>query len=157
MNPILFGDYEIGDLPDGTVTVSTQNIWARNDGEREENAVAKSYEDLVSEAKAETEQTDAASVHDAMGSDEGVTVLDVREPDEFEAGHIPGARPLPRGLLEYKAAEELPDKDARIVVHCALGGRGSLAAKSLKEMGYTNVANMEGGLSAWREKGYEVE
>jgi phage shock protein E len=66
--------------------------------------VAKSYEDLVSEAKAETEQT-----------------------------------------------------DARIVVHCALGGRGSLAAKSLKEMGYTNVANMEGGLSAWREKGYEVE
>ena len=119
--------------------------------------VGKSYDELVSEAKAETEQTDAASVHDAMGSDEGVTVLDVREPDEFESGHIPGAKPLPRGLLEYKAAEELPDKDARIVVHCALGGRGSLAAKSLKEMGYTNVANMEGGLSAWREKGYEVE
>ena len=119
--------------------------------------MAKSYEDLVSEAKAETEQTDVASVHDAMGSDEGVTVLDVREPDEYEAGHIPGAKPLPRGLLEYRAAEELPDTDARIVVHCALGGRGSLAAKSLKEMGYTNVANMEGGLSAWREKGYEVE
>jgi len=119
--------------------------------------VAKSYEDLVSEAKAETEQTDAETVHDEMGSGGGVTVLDVREPDEFEAGHIPGAKPLPRGLLEYKAAEELPDKDARIVVHCALGGRGSLAAKSLKEMGYTNVANMEGGLSAWREKGYEVE
>ena len=119
--------------------------------------MTKSYEDLVSEAKAETEQTDAASVHDAVGSGEDVTVLDVREPDEFEAGHIPGAKPLPRGLLEYKAAEELPDKDARIVVHCALGGRGSLAAKSLKEMGYTNVANMEGGLSAWREKGYEVE
>ena len=119
--------------------------------------MAKSYEDLVSEAKAETEQTDAASVHDAVGLGQDVTVLDVREPDEFEAGHIPGAKPLPRGLLEYKAAEELPDKDARIVVHCALGGRGSLAAKSLKEMGYTNVANMEGGLSAWREKGYEVE
>ncbi len=119
--------------------------------------MAKSYEYLVSEAKAETEQTDAASVHDAVGSGQDVTVLDVREPDEFEAGHIPGAKPLPRGLLEYKAAEELPDKDARIVVHCALGGRGSLAAKSLKEMGYTNVANMEGGLSAWREKGYEVE
>ena len=119
--------------------------------------MAKSYEDLVSEAKAETEQTDAASVHDAVESDGDVTVLDVREPDEFEAGHIPGAKPLPRGLLEYNAAEELPDKDARIVVHCALGGRGSLAAKSLKEMGYTNVANMEGGLSAWREKGYEVE
>ncbi|HEV2745087.1 MAG TPA: rhodanese-like domain-containing protein [Rubrobacter sp.] len=118
--------------------------------------MAKSYEDLVSEAKAETEQTDPETVHDAMGA-EDVTVIDVREPDEFEAGHIPGAKPLPRGLLEYKAAEELPDKDARIVVHCALGGHGSLAAKSPKEMGYTNVANMEGGLSAWREKGYEVE
>ena len=119
--------------------------------------MAKSYDGLVSEAKAETEQTDAKTVHDAIGSDEGVTVLDVREPDEFEAGHVPGAKPLPRGLLEYKVAEELPDKDARIVVHCALGGRGSLAAKSLKEMGYTNVANMEGSLSAWRQKGYEGE
>src|SRR3712207_8127264 len=66
-----------------------------------------------------------------------------RSPDEYEAGHVPGAKPLPRGLLEYKAADELPDKDARIVVHCALGGRGSLAAKSLKEMGYTNVANID--------------
>ena len=119
--------------------------------------MAKSYEELVSEAKAATEQTDVGTVHEALRSGEDVNVLDVREPDEFGAGHIPGAKPLPRGLLEYKAAEELPDKDARIVVHCALGGRGSLAAKSLKEMGYTNVANMEGGLSAWREKSYEVE
>ncbi len=119
--------------------------------------MTKSYEDLVSEAKAASEQTDVETVHEALGSNEGVTVVDVREPDEYEAGHIPGAKALPRGLLEYKAAEELPDKDARIVVHCALGGRGALAAKSLKEMGYTNVANMEGGVNAWREKGYDVE
>ena len=84
-------------------------------------------------------------------------MVDVREPDEWEAGHIPGAKPLPRGLLEYRAAEELPDEDARIVVHCALGGREALAAKSLKGMGYTNVANMEGGMSERRERGYEVE
>ena len=119
--------------------------------------MAKSYQELVSEAKSETEQTDVEAVHDAVSSGEDVTVVDVREPDEYEAGHVPGAKPLPRGLLEYKAAEELPDKDARIVVHCALGGRGALAAKSLKEMGYTNVANMEGGLNTWRENGYEVE
>ena len=119
--------------------------------------MGKSYQDMVSEAKAETEQTNVESVHDAMEAGDDVVVVDVREPDEYEAGHLPGAKPLPRGLLEYKASEELPDKDARIVVHCALGGRGSLAAKSLKEMGYTNVANMEGGLNAWREKGYEVE
>ena len=119
--------------------------------------MAKSYEELVSEAKAATEQTDAAAVHDALRTGEDVTIVDVREPDEFEAGHLPGAKSVPRGLLELRAADDLPDSDARIVVHCALGGRGSLAAKSLQEMGYTNVANMEGGLNAWRDRGYEVE
>ena len=119
--------------------------------------MAMSYEDLVTEAKAATEQTDAGAVHEALAAGEDVTVVDVREPDEFEAGHVPGARLIPRGLLEHSAAAELPDKDARIVVHCARGGRGSLAAKSLQEMGYTNVANMDGGLSDWRERGYEVE
>ena len=119
--------------------------------------MAKSYQDMVAEAKAETEQTDADAVHGALESGEDVTVVDVREPDEYQAGHIKGAKPVPRGLLEYKADEELPDKDARIVVHCAVGGRGALAAKALKEMGYTNVANMDGGMNSWREKGYETE
>ena len=64
---------------------------------------------------------------------------------------------MPRGLLEYKADTELPDKDRRIVTHCAMGGRGALAASTLKEMGYTNVSNMEGGVEAWRERGYELE
>ncbi|HEV8043978.1 MAG TPA: rhodanese-like domain-containing protein, partial [Rubrobacter sp.] len=64
---------------------------------------------------------------------------------------------IPRGLLEHEAEDQLPDKDARIIVHCAAGGRGSLAARSLKEMGYTNVANMDGGVNAWRERGYETE
>ena len=119
--------------------------------------MAKSYQELVSEAKAETEQTDVESVHDALESGEGVTVLDVREPAEYAEAHIPGAEHLPRGLLEYLAEDRLPDRDARIVVHCASGGRSALATKSLKEMGYTNVANMEGGINAWREKGYETE
>ena len=119
--------------------------------------MVKSYEELVSEARSETERTDVEAVREGLRSGGGVTVVDVREPAEYEAGHIPGAKPLPRGLLEYRAAEELPDRDARIVVHCALGGRGALAARSLKEMGYTNVANMEGGIKDWKEKGYEVE
>ena len=119
--------------------------------------MAKSYQELVAEAKAETEQTDVQTVHDALESGGGVTVLDVREPAEYEEAHIPGAKHLPRGLLEYQAADQLPDKDARIVVHCASGGRSALATKSLKEMGYTNVANMDGGINAWREKGYETE
>lgn len=68
-----------------------------------------------------------------------------------------GAKHLPRGLLEYQAAEQLPNKDARIVVHCGFGNRSVLATKSLKEIGYTNVANIDGGITAWRERGYETE
>lgn len=119
--------------------------------------MAKSYQEMVTEAKGETEQTDVEAVRGSLDSGESVTVVDVREPAEWDEGHIPGAKLIPRGLLEYKAADELPDKDERIIVHCAVGGRGALAAKSLKDMGYTNVANMDGGINAWREKGYEVE
>ena len=116
----------------------------------------KSYEELVAEAKAEREQEDMDAVHEALSSGEDITVVDVREPDEYEEAHIPQAKLIPDWLLEVQAAEQLPEKDARIVTHCNSGNRGSLAAKSLKEMGYTNVTNLEGGLNAWREKGYET-
>jgi len=119
--------------------------------------MAKSYEELVAEAKAETEQANVETVHDALSSGEDITIVDVREHDEYEVEHIPEAKLIPRGMLEPQAAEQLPDKDARIVTHCGAGGRGSLAAKSLKEMGYTNVTNLEGSLTAWRERGYETE
>ncbi len=100
--------------------------------------MAKSYEEMLDEAREETEQTAPDVIRDALESGEDVTILDVREP-------------------ESKAAHELPDTDARIITHCAIGGRGTLAARTLREMGYTNVANMEGGLNAWQEKGYEIE
>lgn len=119
--------------------------------------MSKSYEEMVAEAREETEQIDVENVHDGLESGEEFTVLDVREPGEWLAGHIPGAKHIPRGVLEYLAADELPQRDARIVVHCAVGGRGTLAAKTLQEMGYTNVANMQGGTNAWQEKGYELE
>ncbi len=119
--------------------------------------MAKRYEEMVSEAREETEQVDVEEVHDSLVSGEDFTVLDVREPGEWRQGHIPGAKHVPRGLLEYLANDELPEKDARIVVHCAVGGRGTLAAKTLQEMGYANVANMQGGTNAWSEKGYELE
>ncbi len=119
--------------------------------------MTKSYEEMLDEAREVTEQTDPEAVREALESGEDVTILDVREPEEWEAGHIKGAKHLPRGLLELKAADELPDTNARIVTHCASGGRGTLAARTLREMGYTNVTNMEGGIKAWREKGYEIE
>ncbi len=120
--------------------------------------MAKSYLDVVSKAREVTEQTHARTDRpDSLKSGEHVTVLDVREPAERDEAHIPQAKHLPLGLLEYQAAEQLSDKDARIVIHCASGGRSALAVKSLKEMGYTNIANMEDGINAWTERGYETE
>ena len=117
----------------------------------------KSYEEQVAEARATTEQASVEEVHGALESGEDVTVIDVREPYEWEAGHIPGARLIPRGTPEDRSAEELPDRGRRIVVHCNAGGRGALAAKTFMKMGYTNVANLEGSPNAWRERGYETE
>jgi phage shock protein E len=84
--------------------------------------MAKSYEEMLDEAREETEQTDPDAVHDALESGEDITILDVRKPEEWEEGHIKGVKHLPRRLLELKAADELPDTDARIVTHCASGG-----------------------------------
>ena len=120
--------------------------------------MSKGYEEMVSEAREETEQVSVEKVQESLESEENFTVLDVREPGEWQEGHIPGAKHIPRGMLEYLANDELPEKDQRIVVHCAnVGGRGTLATKTLQEMGYTNVANMQGGTNAWKEKGYELE
>jgi phage shock protein E len=124
---------------------------------RREPGMTDSHEDLVSGAKAEAQQTGVDTVHEALASGEDMIIVDVRESDEYEAEHIPQAKHIPRGMLELRAAEVLPDESVRIVTHCNAGGRGSLAAKSLQEMGYTNVANLKGGLDAWREKGYETE
>lgn len=92
--------------------------------------MAKSYEDLVSEAKGETEQVAVEEVHGALERGERVTVVDVREPEEWEAGHVPGAKHLPRGLLEYKAADELPDKSARMWSTAPSGDAGRWPRKA---------------------------
>jgi rhodanese-related sulfurtransferase len=119
--------------------------------------LAKTYEELVAEARENAGQTDVDEVKRAIDSGEEITIVDVREPAEYDEGHLPGATHVPRGLLEYRASTDLPDKNRRMVTHCALGGRGALAASTLTEMGYTNVANMQGGINGWREQGYEVE
>lgn len=118
--------------------------------------MAKTFEEMVEEARRAADQVSVEEVREAMKTGD-VVILDVREPVEWEEAHITEAKLIPRGLLEYMASKELPDKDARIVIHCATGGRSALAAKTLKEMGYENAANMDGGITAWRERGYEVE
>ncbi|MFT7234796.1 MAG: rhodanese-related sulfurtransferase [Methylophagaceae bacterium] len=83
----------------------------------------------------------------------GSLALDIREPAEFEAGNIPNAHHIPRGVLEFKigANKAFEDKNTSVVIYCRSGGRSALAARSLEQMGYMNVCSMEGGYDLWSE------
>src|SRR6266542_4029401 len=80
-------------------------------------------------------------------------LIDVREGDEYTEGYIPGATWIPRGKLELRIEDAVPDRDAEVVLYCAGGNRSALAAKSLKELGYSKVSSMAGGYGAWKKAG----
>ena len=84
-------------------------------------------------------------------------LLDVREKEQFEAGHLPGAKHLPRGQLELRVDKELPDPTARILTYCQFGRISTLAAATLRTMGYTRAVALDGGYDAWVKAGYPVE
>ncbi len=114
--------------------------------------------DLIKEAKAGVWRTiDVNKGMELIQEQEGLVVLDVREPAEFEAGHLPMAINIPRGLVEFQIGGKVKDKSTPILVYCKTGGRSSLAAYNLQRMGYTNLYNMWGGFTAWKEKGLPVE
>jgi len=128
--------------------------------------MAKTLRDLVSEALTrvlEIAPGDARRLLEAPGR-EGWHFVDVREPDEFAAGHVPGARSSPRGFLEVKADLEHPkrdpwlaDRSRKLVLYCGGGHRSALAAATLQEMGFETVRSLAGGWSGWTERGYPVE
>lgn len=86
-------------------------------------------------------------------------VLDIREPDQIHHGEIfhLNAVAITRGYLEFKIQKAIPDKNAKIIVYCCSGQRGALAAKTLKEMGYTHAINLKGGMRQWVEDGYPLD
>ena len=86
----------------------------------------------------------------------GLTLLDVRERDAYAAGHVPGARHLARGQLELLVDEVVPDPTTRLVVYCEFGKISTLAAATLRTMGYTRAVALDGGLRAWREAGFPL-
>jgi glyoxylase-like metal-dependent hydrolase (beta-lactamase superfamily II)/rhodanese-related sulfurtransferase len=97
-------------------------------------------------------------VRDRLGGRErGLVILDVRERDAYDAGHIPGARHLPRGQLEIRVDQMLPDPTTSILTCCEFGKISTLAAATLREMGFTRAVALDGGLKAWREAGYPLE
>ena len=123
--------------------------------------MTKRAADLVAEAKSRVENLDPDAVEREVASGDAVLV-DIREAEEFGEGRIPGAVHVPRGMLEFRADPSSPyhqqplDPSARVILHCASGGRSALAAATLGEMGYERVAHLDGGIKAWKEAGKPV-
>jgi molybdopterin/thiamine biosynthesis adenylyltransferase/rhodanese-related sulfurtransferase len=112
--------------------------------------------EFIRKVKSEITEVDPGEVHGLL--DDGVALVDVRETEEFATGHLPGARHVPRGYLESRIEGAVPDRSQRIVLYCASGNRSALAAHTLQEeLGYENVASMLGGITLWKDRGYEVD
>lgn len=128
--------------------------------------MGRSLKDLVSEALARVEEVAPEEVRRLLDAPdrEGWHVVDVREPDEFAAGHLPGARPSPRGFLEVRADLEHPKREAwwedrsrKLVLYCGGGHRSALAAATLLDMGFETVRSMAEGWTGWTKRDYPVE
>ena len=87
----------------------------------------------------------------------GALLIDVREPDEFAAGHVPGAVNVPRGMLEFRIADLQPDGNAPVLVYCKTSGRAALSCQSLASLGYTQLRSVAGGFDQWLAEGFLVE
>ncbi len=114
--------------------------------------------ELIRRAKDEITEVDPKDVRGLTESPNGEVIVDVREQNEFEESHLPGAVHVPRGHLESRIEGAARDKSQRVVLYCASGNRSALAAKTLKdELGYSNVESMTGGITLWKDRGYDVE
>src|SRR6478735_5895020 len=113
-----------------------------------------SFRDLLAQTKARITEVDPAEA-DERRKVAGTVVLDVREPDEYDQGALPGAVHIPRGHLESQVEGRVIDHDAPVIVYCAGGVRSAFAAETLGELGYTNVVSMAGGFGRWKDEGRE--
>jgi rhodanese-related sulfurtransferase len=123
-------------------------------------SLQKTFTDLANDAKSRIREISsdelngklAAQAPDETSPAAGLNswvLIDVRENDEFRAGHVPGARGIGRGILEYHIADEVPDTETEIVLYCRGGNRSALAADALQTMGYTQVYSLRGGYREW--------
>ncbi len=112
---------------------------------------------LVQLAKSEITEISAQELKQRLGAGEKLTVVDVRERDEFVQGHIPDAVFIPRGYLELQIEQHQPERDKPVVVYCAGGVRSALAARNLKEMGYANTISLIGGFNGWKNAGFDFK
>jgi molybdopterin/thiamine biosynthesis adenylyltransferase/rhodanese-related sulfurtransferase len=111
-----------------------------------------SFRELLSATKARIREVDTATAEEAIKAP-GAIVLDVREPEEYEQGAIPGAIHIPRGQLESNIEGRVPDRAAPVVIYCASGVRSAFAADTLTELGYADVVSVKGGFNRWKDEG----
>jgi sulfur-carrier protein adenylyltransferase/sulfurtransferase len=114
------------------------------------------YRELLAETKAEIEEADAVQAHEMIETRDPL-IVDVREQDEWDEGHLPRAVHVPRGNLESRIEALAPDHERSIVVYCAVGNRSAFAAKTLGELGYTNVVSLAGGFTDWKRNGFDID
>ncbi len=112
--------------------------------------------DLVVEAKSQIKEVPTAEAQALLGKR---TIIDVREYDEYAAGHLPGAINIPRGILEFKIGmvPECANKEGAFLIYCRTSGRAALSAVQLQRIGYTNVVSMNGGYEAWNNENRPTE
>jgi len=113
--------------------------------------------DMVAKAKAEIKKVPAAEVKAAIDKKEKVVILDVRDPNEYAAGHLPGAINVSRGTLEFNIWSKVSDQNAKMYVYCKTAGRSALATKTLNDLGYKNAVLMDAAFEEWIKAGYSVE
>lgn len=123
--------------------------------------MTKKAADLVAEAKSRIENLTPDQVEAELASGNALLV-DIRDAPELDGGRIPGSIHVSRGMLEFRADPESPyhqeemDPGKRVILHCASGGRSALAAATLKDMGYDDVAHLDGGFNGWKDAGKPV-
>jgi rhodanese-related sulfurtransferase len=108
---------------------------------------------LVNEAKKHIKETNVPDVKRRMDAGEKFQLIDVREDNEWAAGHVSGAAHLGKGIIERDIEAKVPDPHAKLILYCGGGFRSALVAENLQKMGYTNVESMDGGWRAWQEAG----
>src|SRR4051812_15471587 len=116
--------------------------------------------DVIRKIKEQITEIDPRDVHDLLqnGSGNGTVVVDIREQNEWDESHIPGAVHVPRSYLETRIEGAAPDKSERVILYCASGNRSAWAADALhKVLGYENVEHMKGGITLWKDRGFDVE
>ncbi|NIP85711.1 MAG: hypothetical protein GTO03_09165, partial [Planctomycetales bacterium] len=123
-----------------------------NGGQRD--APRRSRDQVVAEARGQIAETDVATLKGRLDDGEPLTLIDIREREEWEQGHIPGAHFIPRGFLELQVEDLVSERDTPLVLYCAGGVRSALGALALRQMGYRQVESLLGGFGAWKSAGF---